>query len=121
MSIQIAISTGSPVVDYNLSLKNRDRLLTQFRKDPQYTREVNYYRQNIGKVTSPDDLIKDRRLLMVALSAFQLEDEVDAKGILKKLLTQDPSDQNSLAQRMRDPRFLKFAQTFAALRSDGGA
>ena len=120
-SISIGISVGSPVVDYNLTLKNRDRLLAQFRKDPQYVREVNYYRENIAKVTNVDQLLKDRRLLTVALSAFQLESEVDAKGILKKLLTEDPTDQNSLAQRMRDPRFLKFAQAFSTLKSDGGA
>jgi hypothetical protein len=69
---------------------SRERLLAQFQKTPTYARAVQYYRDNIAKVTSVEDLLKDRRLLQVALGAFQLEADVDAKGKLRKILTEDP-------------------------------
>jgi uncharacterized protein DUF1217 len=112
---------GVPIVDYTLAVKNQDRLLAQFQKSASYAQSVAYYRAHITKVTSVDDLLKDRKLLTVALSAFQLESQVDAKGILRKLLSEDPTAKTSLAQKLIDPRFKQFAQAFAALRSDGGA
>src|SRR5690606_37589542 len=93
----VSISVGSPLVNYKLAVQSHDRLLAQFRKMPTYARAVEYYRQNIGKAASVDDLLNDRRLLQVALSAFQLEDEIDSKGLIKKLLTEDPTDKKSVA------------------------
>jgi hypothetical protein len=116
----VSISVGSPLVNYKLVTQSRDRLLAQFQKTPTYAKAVAYYRENIGKVASVDDLLKDRRLLQVALSAFQLEDEINSKGLIKKLLTEDPSDKKSVAYRLVDPRFRQFAAAFAALKSDGG-
>jgi hypothetical protein len=121
MERAMAFAVGNnSLVNYKLAVQNRDRLLTQFQKMPDYARSVAYFKANIGKVASPEDLLKDRRLLAVTLSAFQLEDEIDAKGIIRKLLTDDPTDPKSLAQRMVDPRFRQFAQFFASLKSDGG-
>ena len=114
-------AVGVPIVDYTLAVKNQDRFLAQFQKTPSYAQSVAYYQANIGKVTSADALLNDRKLLTVALSAFQLESQVDAKGILTKLLTQDPNASGSLAQQLLDPRYKQFAQAFAGLRSDGGA
>jgi hypothetical protein len=114
-------SIGVPIVDYTLAVKNHDHLLAQFQKSPGYAQAVAYYQANIGKVTSVDALLKDRKLLTVALSAFQLESQVDAKGILRRLLSEDPSAKTALAQQLRDPRYKQFAQAFAGLRSDGGA
>src|SRR5690349_15883648 len=94
--------------------------MAQFQKTPAYARQVAYYQSNIGKVKSVNDLLNNRTLLTVALSAFQLEDQVDAKGILRQLLNQNPNDPKSLAQRLIDPRYKQFALAFASLKSDGG-
>jgi hypothetical protein len=93
----------------------------RFEKVPTYKREVEHYKANIGKVTSVDALVKDRRLLTVALSAFQLEGEIDKKAMIKKIITEDPNDKKSLANRLLDPRWKKFAAAFHSLAGDGGA
>jgi hypothetical protein len=111
---------GVPIVDYSLAVKNQANLMAQFQKWPSYAQSVAYYRDNITKVTSVDDLLNNRKLLTVALSAFQLEGSIDQMGILKKLLTQDPTATGSLAQQLLDPRYKQFAQAFSGLRSDGG-
>ena len=112
---------GVPIVDYIMATKNQAQYLAQFQKTPSYAQAVAHYRDNIGNVTSVDALLKDRKLLTVALSAFQLESQINNTGIIRKLLSEDPTSKTSLAQQLIDPRYLRFAQTFAALRSDGGA
>src|SRR5882757_1698802 len=112
---------GLPIVDYQLAVKNQTQLLGQLQKSPSYASSVAYYQANIGKVTSVDDLLNNRQLLTVALSAFQLEDSIGQTGIIRKLLTEDPTQSSSLAQQLIDPRFRAFANAFASLRNDGGA
>ena len=41
-----------------------------FVKSPEIKRDEDYFRANIGKITTAEDLVKDRRLLNVALGAF---------------------------------------------------
>jgi hypothetical protein len=106
---------------YRLVKKDQTRLLAAFEKLPTYRREVDHYKAGIAKVTSVDALMKDRRLLTVALSAFQLESEIDKKALIKKIVTEDPNDPKALANRLLDPRWQKFAKAFHALASDGGA
>ncbi|HZS81984.1 MAG TPA: DUF1217 domain-containing protein [Stellaceae bacterium] len=114
-------AVGLPVVDFQLAQQNQAQLLAQFQRTPSYAQSVAYYQANIGKVKTVDDLMKDPRLLAVALSAFQLEDAASETGIIRKLLSQDPNAKGSLAQQLIDPRFLAFARAFASLRGDGGA
>jgi hypothetical protein len=106
---------------YHLVTADRSRLLASFQKLPTYRREVDHYRASISKVTSVDALLKDRRLLTVALSAFQLESEVDKKALIKKIVTEDPADSKSLVKRLADPRWQSFANAFHSLSTDGGA
>src|SRR5689334_13146564 len=100
---------------YRLVTKDQAHLLAGFEKQPTYKREVDRYKAEIGKVTSVDALVKDRRLLTVALSAFQLESEVDKAALIKKVITEDPDDPKSLAKRLADPRWQNFAKAFHSL------
>ncbi|MDB5409735.1 MAG: hypothetical protein JWL84_4647 [Rhodospirillales bacterium] len=117
----MVVAIGTPIVDYKLATANQAQLLAQFKKSPSYSQSVSYYQANIGSVSSVDDLLKNRQLLTVALSAFQLEGDINNTGIIKKLLTQDPSNSTSLANQLLDPRYKAFAQAFWSLSTDGGA
>jgi hypothetical protein len=55
-------------------------------------------------------VLNDRRFMNFALSAFQLESEVDKKGLLRKVLLSDLSNIDSYANRMNDTRFVELAQ-----------
>jgi hypothetical protein len=101
--------------------KQRATLEERFKKDPQVKRSLEYFREKIKTVKTVDDLLKDRRLLEFSLSAFQLESQVDMRGFLRKILTEDSSDPKSLASRMNDPRFKQFANAFAFLKNGSDA
>ena len=80
--------------------------------DPMVAREQDYYRQNIGKVTSIDDFLKDQRLYAYAMKAHGLEDMTYAKAFMRKVLESDLTDQNSFVRKMVDPRYQAFARAF---------
>ncbi|WP_439579076.1 DUF1217 domain-containing protein [Elioraea sp.] len=76
------------------------------------TRDVERFRERAAEIGSIDELIKDRRTLTFVLEAFQLEGEVDKRAVVKRLLTDDPEDKRSFANRMVDPRYRQINQAF---------
>lgn len=79
---------------------------------PPNKREVDYFRANIAKVRNAEDLVSDRRLLRVALTAFGLEADINAKAFIRKILESDTSDPRSLANRLADKHYAALAKTF---------
>ncbi|WP_428246098.1 DUF1217 domain-containing protein [Ferrovibrio sp.] len=73
-------------------------------------REITYYKDNIGSVKSLDDLFANSRLLNFVLSAYDLEDEAQYPGKIRKILESDLTDVDSLANRFEDTRFKQLAQ-----------
>ncbi len=75
-------------------------------------REEKYYQENIGKVTSVDDLLNDRRLFAYAMKAHGLEDMTYAKAFMRKVLKSDLTDPKSFARQLVDSRYAIFAKSF---------
>ncbi len=71
------------------------------------------FREAASKHQDVESLLKDRRTLQVVLEAFQLEGEIDKRGILRKILTEDPAADGSLANRLSDRRWRELASAFA--------
>ena len=82
-------------------------------------REIAYFEENIASVTSAADLVADRRLLKVALSAFGLETEIDKKAFIRKILDEGTTAEGALATRLTDPAWRKFSAAFGF--GDAGA
>jgi len=85
------------------------RVMTQ----PQVAREIEYFKANIGKVQTPADLVKDRRLLAVALEAYGLGADINAQARVRKVLEQGTLDPKALANQLIDPRYKEMAKDFA--------
>jgi hypothetical protein len=83
-----------------------------FVKSPEITRDEDYFRANIGKVKTAEDLVKDRRLLKVALGAFGLDADLNNKAFIQKVLADDTSSATALANKLADKQYLKFATAF---------
>ena len=87
----------------------RSRRPSQVRPDRAAT---DYFRDNIASVKTADDLIGDRRLLSVALKAFGLEDDINSKAFLRKVLSEGGTSTRRLANRLADKRYLQLAKAF---------
>lgn len=75
-------------------------------------REVNYFKENISKVESAEDLLSDHTLLKVALGAFGLDDDINSKFFIRKVLEDGTSSDDALANKLSDERYLEFSQAF---------
>ena len=76
------------------------------------SRETAYYRANIGKVKSVDDLLADNRLYTYALKSFGLEDAIPNRGFIRKVLTSDLTQSRSFANALNDTRYRTLAAAF---------
>ncbi|MEP5758544.1 MAG: DUF1217 domain-containing protein [Litoreibacter sp.] len=70
------------------------------------------FTENIPDVRTAEALVADRRLLTVALQAYGLEDDIDNKFYIQKVLESDPADPESFANSLADKRYLKMAEAF---------
>lgn len=75
--------------------------------------EADFYKANIGSITSVDDLIAQPRLLNYAVTAFGLDAKYMSDATLRGVLTSDLSDPNSLANTLPNARYKKLAEAFS--------
>lgn len=83
-----------------------------FERQPEVARDVAYFTENIRSVQSAEDLVSDRRLLRVALGAFGLDEEIDKRAFMQKILAEGTQDDEAFANRFVDPRYSEIADAF---------
>jgi hypothetical protein len=98
---------------YSYIARNLTQSLTRVAQQSDVSREAAYYKANIGKVHSVDDLMKDYRLYHYVTKAYGLEDMAYAKAFMKKVLQSDLTDAKSFANTLIDKRYRDFAAAFS--------
>lgn len=71
-----------------------------------------YFREHIGQVSSAEDLVNDRRLLSISLGAFGLEDDINNKAFIQRVLDDGTLSEDALANRLTDKRYAEFSAAF---------
>jgi hypothetical protein len=84
-----------------------------FSKSPQLDRDTEYFRENIGNVKTARELVQDRRLLSVALGAFGLQDDIDNRFFIQKILEEGTTAEGTLANRFSDKRYQQLSEAFS--------
>lgn len=79
---------------------------------PKIQKAADYFAENIGSITTPKELVSDRRLLEVALGAFGLSEDINNKFFIEKILSEGTSTDGALANRLADKRYADFANAF---------
>ncbi len=92
--------------------RTQETQLAAFSSSAVLNREVEYFKANISKITSAEELVKDFTLLKVALGAFGLEEKVADKFFMKKVLEEGSEDSEAFALRLTDTRYREFAEAF---------
>ena len=107
-----SIASGLPaLVAWKQLEKSGDAAQDKWSKQASVQQKISYAKNAVAKAKTVDDLLNDRRFMEFALSAFGLESEIDKKGLLKKVLMSDLSQEDSLANRMNDARYKEMAST----------
>jgi fructose-specific phosphotransferase system component IIB len=103
---------------WKILVKDPAKQIDKFAKNKDVQRDIDYFKKNIGKFETVEDLLKDRRATRVLLSAYGLQDEaINGLGRIKKVLTEDPTSDNALSRKLADSRFAAMAKD---LRLDQG-
>lgn len=89
-----------------------DRQQQAFNQSPAVARSTDYFRENIARARTPEDLVGDRQLLSVALGAFGLDDDINARAFIREVLAGGTIKEGALASRLADKRYAAFAFAF---------
>jgi len=82
-------------------------------------RDTDYFLEKIGEVATAEELVSDRRLLTVALGAFGLEEDINNRFFIQKVLEDGTTADDALAVRLADTRYREFSAAFGFGPSEG--
>jgi Protein of unknown function (DUF1217) len=91
---------------------NMARWLSATAQSPAVSVATKYFEDNIGKVTSANELVSNTRLFDYAMTPFGLGDMTYAQGLMKQVLAQGVSSPNALANTLPNPNINAFAKAF---------
>ncbi len=109
---QPVIPSGG-LVGWRFLQRTYDAQLDAFSSSASLKRDSDYFAETIDKVGSAEELVSDRRLLTVALGAFGLQDDIDNRFFIQKVLEEGTTAEGSLALRLSDTRYGEMSAAFA--------
>ncbi len=106
----VLVSSG--LVGWQFLQRTYDQQLATFSESNVQKRDTDHFRENIQSVTSAEDLVADRQMLTVALGAFGLQDDIDNRFFIQKMLEDGTTADDALANRFTDERYNDFSAAF---------
>jgi hypothetical protein len=97
----------STLLGIRIADATREARVTAIRDSAEHSRAIASFKERIGDVRSVDDLLADRDLYVFVMKAFDLEDRIFGKAMIRKILESDPARSDSLVRKLTDPRFLE--------------
>lgn len=111
MSFQPIIPT-SGLAGWSFLQRTYEAQTDAFNSSRVITRDTEYFAAQIAQVNTAEDLVADRRLLRITLGAFGLEDDLNNKFFIRKILEEGTINPASLANKMSDSRYTAMSSAF---------
>jgi hypothetical protein len=111
MSFQPALPIGG-YAGWQFLKRTMEAQQAQLARSPALQRDTEYFRETIGKISSAEELVGDRRLLRVALGAFGLDDDLANRFFIRKVLEEGTVERGALATRLADTRYREMSAAF---------
>lgn len=102
----------STPIGYQLIASDLTAALKRTSEQPVVQRESEYYLETIKTIKSVDDFISNDRVFKYAMKAFGLQDMDYAKAFMRKALTEGIDNPESFANKLSDPKYREFVETF---------
>lgn len=80
--------------------------------NPTNQRDETYFREKIPKIDTADQLVSDKRLLRIALTAFGLEGDVNSAAFIRKVLQDGTLKEGTLSSRLANKQYEKLSAAF---------
>lgn len=118
MTYNVQVGNGG-YLGWKILERTYDMQSAAFSKSADLARSRDYFVENISKVQSAADLVGDYKLLGVALRAFGLDDDLQNKFFIRKVLEADPNEKASIINKLHDKRYEKLNAAFGFWDSTG--
>jgi hypothetical protein len=92
-------ATAMKVVD-----QTYDRQLEHVKTMPEHKRAIATFKEKIGNIETVDQFINDRDVYTFVMKAFDLEDQIFGRALMKRVLEGDINDKSALVNRLTDPK-----------------
>ena len=102
----------SGIAGYNFLQATYDKQLTAFSESSQIQNDREYFEEGLAEPIAVEDLLSDRRLLRVTLTAFGLAGEETKGGLVRRVLESVADPDDSLLERLNNPDYERFAEAF---------
>lgn len=79
---------------------------------PAVKRDEAYFRERIAKIDTADQLVADKRLLRIALTAFGLEGDAGSGAFIKKVLADGTLKDGTLSSKLANKQYEKLSAAF---------
>ncbi len=109
----------SGLAGWSFLQRTQERQEEVFNKSPMLQRQVDAFAEHLPKIKTAEDLVSNRRVLQVALGAFGLQDDIDNRAFIRKIVEDGTTERGALANRLSDKRYQEFAKAFSFLTPDG--
>lgn len=83
-------------------------------KSAAFQNDIDTFKTRVKEVENIDDFLNDYRLLKTVLEAYGLDSEINKRGFIKKILTDDPNDPKALVNLVNDGRYRDLAAEIRA-------
>ncbi|MGJ8543966.1 MAG: DUF1217 domain-containing protein [Sulfitobacter sp.] len=103
---------ASGLAGWRFLQRTYDQQFEAFTSSTLMQRDTEYFRENIGNIKSAEELVSDRRLLNVALTAFGLQDDLNNRYFIRKVLEEGSVGDDALANRFSDGRYAELSKAF---------
>jgi hypothetical protein len=89
-----------------------DRQLSSLANSPQIKADRAYFTEKLSEPLTKEQFLNDKRLLRVALTAFDLGGEEWKRGFIDKVLKEVSDPESTFLARLNNPKYTAFAQAF---------
>lgn len=103
-------STG--LVGWRFLQNTYDAQFSAFTQSSQLQRDTAYFREAVGEISTAEEFVADRRLMTVALGAFGLQDDINNRFFIQKILQEGTTNDDALANRFADTRYRDLSEAF---------
>lgn len=106
----VLISSG--LVGWQFLQRTYDQQFAAFNQSVALKRDTDHFAENIANVSTAQELVADRRMLTVALGAFGLQDDINNRFFIEKMLSEGTTAEDALATRFADTRYRDLSAAF---------
>jgi hypothetical protein len=102
----------SGLAGWNFLQRTASRQTATLAETPEARRSEAWFRERIGKIDTAEQLVADRRLLDVALTAFGLEQDINSRFFIRKVLEDGTLRPDALANRLGNKQYRALSAAF---------